>query len=228
MVQTFSRGGLRFISDGGSRGSAIGGLSSKGAYLGNSSKCISRQFVSPNPLRAWHHSEKPSFGAVLVAPSKSEPHRKGAKDAKGDSHASNSKSVIGFECSRRVPTSAGHRSVGVGLAFVKSSLVLQRLVQKRDLAIDLATPRRSIPPLVERSTSTDRAGRRSPVVTDVAGDYDSKKSGKHHRRLQCTTLFEIFLVLVLVLSIAVLVLVLEVTEYIYPVYWSAISSESPR
>ena len=36
------------------------------------------------------------------------------------------------------------------------------------------------------------------------------------------------LLLVLVLSIAVLVLVLEVTEYIYPAYWSAISGESPR
>ena len=34
------------------------------------------------------------------------------------------------------------------------------------------------------------------------------------------------LLLVLVLSIAVLVL--EVTEYIYPAYWSAISGESPR
>jgi len=67
--------------------------------MGNSSKCISRQFVSPNPLRAWPLRDlrlggNPSFGAVLVAPRKSEPHRKGAKDAKGDSHASNTQRVI--------------------------------------------------------------------------------------------------------------------------------------
>jgi hypothetical protein len=67
--------------------------------MGNSSKCISRQFVSPNPLRAWPLRDlrlggNPSFGAVLVAPRKSESHRKGAKDAKGDSHASNTQRVI--------------------------------------------------------------------------------------------------------------------------------------
>ena len=67
--------------------------------MGNSSKCISRQFVSPNPLRAWPLRDlrlggNPSFGAVLVAPRKSESHRKGAKDAKGDSHASNSKLLV--------------------------------------------------------------------------------------------------------------------------------------
>jgi hypothetical protein len=45
-------------------------------------------------LRAWFLGEKTSFGAVLVATLEPESHRKGAKDAKGDSHASNSKSVI--------------------------------------------------------------------------------------------------------------------------------------
>ena len=37
---------------------------------------------------------------------------------------------------------------------------------------------------------------RSTVVTDVAGDQDSK-SGKHRRQLRCTTLFILLLVLVL-------------------------------
>ena len=69
--------------------------------------------------------------------------------------------LSGFECSRRVPISAEHRSVGVGLAFVKSSQVLLRLAQRRDLAIDPTTHRRSNRSLVERSTSTDHAGRRS-------------------------------------------------------------------
>jgi hypothetical protein len=107
----FFQGGLLFNSDDGSRGSAIGGLSSKGAYLGNSSKCISRQFVSPNPQRAWHHSEKPSFGAVLVATLEPESHRKGAKDAKGDSHASNSQRVID---SKSVPHRSGELSLTDG------------------------------------------------------------------------------------------------------------------
>ena len=79
----------------------MGGLSSKAAYLGNSSKCISRQFVILNPLRAWplralRLGEKPSFGAVLVATLEPESHRKGAKDAKGDSHASDSQR--GIDC----------------------------------------------------------------------------------------------------------------------------------
>ena len=55
-----------------------------------------------------------------------------------------------------------------------------------------------------------------------------KKSGKHRRRLQCTTLFVLLIVLVLVLSIAVLVLVLESIQYSYPAYWSASSREPLR
>jgi len=63
----FQGGTAVFLFDDGSRGSAMGGLSSKAAYLGNSSKCISRQFVILNPLRAWplralRLGEKPSFG----------------------------------------------------------------------------------------------------------------------------------------------------------------------
>ena len=73
-------------------------LSSKGAYLGNSSKCISRRFVIPNPLRAWPLRAWPlarnPLLAVLVTARDPESHRKGAKDAKEDSHASNSKRVI--------------------------------------------------------------------------------------------------------------------------------------
>jgi hypothetical protein len=112
----FFQGGLLFISDDGSRRSAIGGLSSKGAYLGNSSKCISRRFVIPNPLRAWplralRLGEKPSFGAVLVATLEPESHRKGAKDTKGDSHASNSKRVID---SKSVPHRSGELSLTDG------------------------------------------------------------------------------------------------------------------
>ena len=112
----FFKGGLLFISDDGSRGSAIGGLSSKGAYLGNSSECISRRFVIPNPLRAWplralRLGEKPSFGAVLVATLEPESHRKGAKDTKGDSHAGNSKRVID---SKSVPHRSGELSLTDG------------------------------------------------------------------------------------------------------------------
>ena len=72
----------------------IAPLSSKGAYLGNSSKCISRRFVIPNPLRAWRLGEKPSSGVPSLLPGDLCSHRKGAKDAKGDSHASNSKRVM--------------------------------------------------------------------------------------------------------------------------------------
>ena len=58
-----------------------------------------------------------------------------------------------------------------------------------------------------------------------------KKSEKHRRRLRCTTLFVLLLVLspprrtVLVL---VLVLVLEAIQYSNPAYWSASSRELPR
>ena len=80
-------------------------LSSNGAYLGNSSKCISGRFVIPNPLRAWplralRLGEKPSFGGPSLLPGDLCSHRKGAKDAKGDSHASNSKRVI--DCKKSV------------------------------------------------------------------------------------------------------------------------------
>jgi len=112
----FFQGGLLFISDDGSRGSAICGLSSKGAYLGNSSKCISRQFVILNPLRAWplralRLGEKPSSGAVLVATLEPASQRKGAKDAKGDSHASNSQRVIEI---KSVPHRSGELSLTDG------------------------------------------------------------------------------------------------------------------
>jgi hypothetical protein len=84
--------------------------------LGNSSNCISRRFVIPNPLRAWplralRLGEKPSFGAVLIATLEPETHRKGAKDAKGDSHASNSKRVID---SKSVPHRSGELSLTDG------------------------------------------------------------------------------------------------------------------
>ncbi len=61
--------------------------------------------------------------------------------------------LFGFECSSQVPISTVHRSDGVGPVFVKSSLVLLRLVEKWDQATDLATPRRSIHSLVERNAT---------------------------------------------------------------------------
>ena len=55
------------------------------------------------------------------------------------------------------------------------------------------------------------------MVTDVAVDHDSKKSGKHRRRLRCTTLF-----------VLLLVLVLEAIEYTPQAHWSASYPEPPR
>ena len=55
----------------------------------------------------------------------------------------------------------------------------------------------------------------SPMSPETA----IKKSGKHRRRLRCTTLFVLLLVPVLVL---------EAIQYSYPAYWSASSREPPR
>jgi hypothetical protein len=73
--------------------------------LGNSSKGISMQFVSSSPLRAWplralRLGEKPSFGAVLVAVLEPKSHRKGAKDAKGNSQGSDERPRVGLHRAR--------------------------------------------------------------------------------------------------------------------------------
>ena len=45
-------------------------------------------------MRAWRLGEKLSFGVPSLLPGNLGSHRKGAKDAKGDSHASNSKLLV--------------------------------------------------------------------------------------------------------------------------------------
>ena len=45
-------------------------------------------------MRAWRLGEKLSFGVPSLLPGDLGSHRKGAKDAKGDSHASNSKLLV--------------------------------------------------------------------------------------------------------------------------------------
>jgi hypothetical protein len=53
------------------------------------------------------------------------------------------------------------------------------------------------------------------VVTNAAVEHDSKNQKKHRRRLRCTTLF-------------VLLLLLEAVQYINPAHWSASSREPLR